>query len=293
MPFGFSTHDQQPWVQFAESSEDGPTVTFLSELAKRYNIVIVVSLYERDPQGRYLNWNTVVVISETGRIIGKTHKNHLPKMENGDETIYFHESTLGHPVFETKFGRIGIVICYGRHFPMNWTQLALNGAELIFNPAAITEISEPLWGFEARNAAMTNNCYTFAVNRVGTEVFQKVDGGKTTSVEFGHFFGSNYCAAPDGVRTPGLSRTREGLLITELDLNLCQQASDNWGFKVGFDSFIHLRLIIISTFYQFLDDTPSRSLRSKVYRSIKARLQTTTSSVNSFVLLFSQKITIE
>ncbi|KIH58815.1 hydrolase, carbon-nitrogen family, partial [Ancylostoma duodenale] len=95
-----------------------------------------------------------------------------PTIKYFSEANYYMESTLGHPVFQTAFGRIAINICYGRHHPQNWMMFALNGAEIIFNPSATTgDLSEPLWGIEARNAAIANHCFTVAINRVGTEHF--------------------------------------------------------------------------------------------------------------------------
>lgn len=79
------------------------------------------------------------------------------------------ESTLGHPVFETCFGKIGINICYGRHHPQNWLMYGVNGAEIVFNPSAtVGALSEPLWPIEARNAAIANSYFTCGINRVGT-----------------------------------------------------------------------------------------------------------------------------
>jgi beta-ureidopropionase len=100
---------------------------------------------------------------------------------------------------------------------------------------SIRYCSEPLWPIEARNAAIANSYFTFAINRVGTETFPNEftsADGKAAHKDFGHFYGSSYAAAPDGSRTPGLSRTREGLLVTEVDLNLCRQTKDSWGFRV-------------------------------------------------------------
>jgi len=78
------------------------------------------------------------------------------------------ESTLGHPVFQTKWAKIAVNICYGRHHPLNWLMYGVNGAEIVFNPnATIGKISEHLWPIEARNAAIANSYYTFATNRVG------------------------------------------------------------------------------------------------------------------------------
>ena len=112
----------------------------------------------------------------------------------------------------------------------------VNGAEIVFNPSAtVGGLSEPLWGIEARNAAIANSYYAFAINRVGTESFANEftsGDGKPAHKDFGHFYGSSYCACPDGSRTPGLSRVRDGVLVTEVDLNMCRQVKDKWGFSM-------------------------------------------------------------
>lgn len=189
---------------------------------------------ERDKDD--LIWNTAVIISHTGTVIGKTRKNHIPRVGDFNESTYYMESLLGHPVFETAFGKIAVNICYGRHHPQNWLMYALNGAEIIFNPSAtISGLSEALWPIEARNAAIANHVFTVAINRVGTEVFPNEftsGNGKPAHKDFGHFYGSSYVAAPDGSRTPGLSRNKEGVLVVEIDLNLCRQTQDSWGFKM-------------------------------------------------------------
>ena len=146
------------------------------------------------------------------------------------------EGSTGHPVFDTEFGRIAINICYGRHHPLNWMGFALNGAEVIFNPSAtVGELSEPMWPIEARNAAIANGVFTCAINRVGTEIFPREftsGDGCSAHKDFGHFYGSSYVAAPDASRTPGLSRCQDGVLIAEVDLNLCRQVKDKWGFAM-------------------------------------------------------------
>ncbi|XP_054168093.1 beta-ureidopropionase-like [Oppia nitens] len=236
MPFGFCTREKLPWTEFAESALTGPTTVFLQEIAKNNDMVIVSPILERDEQHGDIIWNTAVVISNTGKVIGKTRKNHIPRVGDFNESTYYMESTLGHPVFETKFGRIGVNICYGRHHPQNWLMYGLNGAEIVFNPSAtVGELSEPLWPIEARNAAIANHYFTCAINRVGTEIFPNEftsGDGKSAHKDFGHFYGSSYIASPDGSRTPGLSRTSDGLLIAEVDLNLCRQVQDHWGFKM-------------------------------------------------------------
>ncbi|XP_063769109.1 beta-ureidopropionase isoform X2 [Pseudophryne corroboree] len=152
------------------------------------------------------------------------------------ESSYYMEGDTGHRVFQTAYGRIAVNICYGRHHPLNWFMYSMNGAQIIFNPSAtIGGLSECLWPIEARNAAIANHCFTCAINRVGTEHFENEftsGDGKKAHHDLGHFYGSSYVAAPDGSRSPGLSRISDGLLIAELDLNLCQQTSDKWNFKM-------------------------------------------------------------
>lgn len=236
MPFAFCTREKLPWTEFAESAEEGQTPRFCQELAKKYNMVVVSPILERDESHGDTLWNTAVVISNTGKILGKTRKNHIPRVGDFNESTYYMEGNTGHTVFQTTFGRIAVNICYGRHHPLNWLMYSINGAEIIFNPSAtVGELSEPLWPIEARNAAIANSCFTCAINRVGTEQFKNEftsGDGKKAHKDFGHFYGSSYVAAPDGSRTPGLSRTRDGLLVAELDLNLCRQTSDKWGFKM-------------------------------------------------------------
>jgi beta-ureidopropionase len=146
------------------------------------------------------------------------------------------EGDTGHPVFDTPFGRVGVNICYGRHHPLNWLAFGLNGAELVFNPCAtVGGLSEPLWPLEARNAAVANSYFVAAVNRVGTETFPNAftsGDGRAAHRDFGHFYGSSYVSGPDGMRTPGLSRGRDGVLLTDCDLNQCRQVRDAWGFRM-------------------------------------------------------------
>ena len=234
MPFGICTREKYPWVEFAQSAEDGPTIKICQQWAKQYNMVIVSSILEREESHRDVIWNTSVVISNTGNVIGKTRKNHIPRVGDFNESTYYMEGNLGHPVFETQFGRIGVNICYGRHHPLNWYMLGVNQAEIVFNPSAtVGDLSEPMWPIEARCAAIANNYFVVGINRVGTEVFENQftsGDGKPAHNEFGHFYGSSYVAAPDASRTPGLSRVSDGLLVTEVDLNLCRQVKDKWGF---------------------------------------------------------------
>ncbi|KJE96277.1 beta-ureidopropionase [Capsaspora owczarzaki ATCC 30864] len=236
MPFAFCTREKDPWLQFSESAETGKTTQFCQSLAKRYNMVIVSPILERDEVHNDTIWNTAVVINSNGRVLGKHRKNHIPRVGDFNESTYYMEGNTGHPVFETAFGKIAINICYGRHHPLNWFMFAVNGAEIVFNPSAtVGALSEPMWSIEARCAAIANSYYSCGINRVGTESFANEftsGDGKPAHKDFGHFYGSSYVTAPDGTRTPGLSRVRDGLLVTEVDLNLCRQVKDKWGFPM-------------------------------------------------------------
>ncbi|KAL5054515.1 hypothetical protein RYX36_035197 [Vicia faba] len=234
MPFAFCTREKK-WCEFAEPV-DGESTKFLQNFAVKYNMVIISSILERDVNHGEVIWNTAVVIGNHGNVIGKHRKNHIPRVGDFNESTYYMEGNTGHPVFETAFGKIAINICYGRHHPLNWLTFGLNGAEIVFNPSAtVGELSEPMWPIEARNAAIANSYYVASINRVGTETFPNPftsGDGKPAHADFGHFYGSSYISAPDASCTPSLSRNRDGLLVTDMDLNLCRQYKDKWGFRM-------------------------------------------------------------
>ncbi|XP_066390798.1 beta-ureidopropionase-like [Miscanthus floridulus] len=234
MPFAFCTREKR-WCEFAEPV-DGESTQFLQELAQKYNMVIVSPILERDVKHGETIWNTSVVIGNNGNIIGIHRKNHIPRVGDFNESTYYMEGNTGHPVFETAYGKIGVNICYGRHHPLNWLAFGLNGAEIVFNPSAtVGELSEPMWPIEARNAAIANSYFVGSINRVGTEVFPNPftsGDGKPQHADFGHFYGSSHFSAPDASCTPSLSRYRDGLIISDMDLNLCRQIKDKWAFRM-------------------------------------------------------------
>lgn len=235
MPFAFCTREKS-WSEFAECAEAGPSVQLCRELARKHGMVIVCPILERDEVHGSTVWNTAVVVGHRGNVIGKHRKNHIPRVGDFNESTYYMEGNTGHPVFQTAYGAIAVNICYGRHHPMNWQGFALNGAELIFNPSAtVGSLSEPMWGIEARNAAIANSAYVAAINRVGWESFPNEftsGDGRPAHRTFGPFYGSSYVAAPDASRTPSLARNIDGLLVADLDLNLCRQVRDQWSFQM-------------------------------------------------------------
>ncbi|CAB3244088.1 unnamed protein product [Arctia plantaginis] len=228
MPFFLCTREIKEWEDFAELAHDGPSFHFLSKLATKYNLVIVSPILEKDEAGVW--WNTAVVIDADGKYLGKHRKNHLPSVGSFNETTYYSPGNTGHPVFATKFAKIAVNICYGRHHALNWLMFAINGAEVVFNPAAtISKFGESFWGIEARSAAAANGYFTCSINRVGTEDFITKGDKKTVSR---NYYGSSYITAPNGCRTPGLSKSLDGLLIAQVDLNLNRQVRDKTGYNL-------------------------------------------------------------
>src|SRR5260370_1958550 len=148
---------------------DGRTTKQMQEDAKKYNMVIVVPLYEEDGAGVY--YNPAAVIDADGTSLGKYRKNHIPHTAPGFwEKYYFRPGNLGYPVFDTQYAKVGVYICYDRHFPEGARELGLNGAEVVFNPSAtMAGLSEYLWKLEQPAQAVANQYFIGAVHRPGFE----------------------------------------------------------------------------------------------------------------------------
>ena len=166
-PYFPATIDDR-WFESAEAVPDGPTTQAMCEAAKTHGMVIVSPVYERDRSGTL--YNCAAVIDADGSYLGKFRKIHIPKIDGFDEKHYFAGGDLGYPVFDTAVGRVGVYICYDRHFPEGWRALALNGAELVFNPSATFRgVSDHIWNLEQVGAAIANGIFIGTNNRVGTE----------------------------------------------------------------------------------------------------------------------------
>lgn len=235
MPFAFCTREKC-WNEFAEDAETGRTVVWAQKKAAQYGMVVVVPILERDGVMMDIVWNTAVVIGHKGNVIGKSRKFHIPRVGDFNESTYYLEGNTGWPVFATRYGKIGIPICYSRHFPNTYLAHALSGAEILFNPSAtVAGLSEPLWWTEQACNAVATSTFVGQINRVGTELmpneFTSGDG-RPAHRDFGHFYGTTMLTLPDGTRTPPLSRTRSGVLVTEVDLNLQRDVRDRWSFNM-------------------------------------------------------------
>ncbi|MDA0296491.1 MAG: acyltransferase [Planctomycetota bacterium] len=213
--------EQDPrWYRTAEQVPEGPTVRLMQELAKKHGMVMIVPVYEEAMTGVY--YNTAAVIDETGEYLGKYRKHHIPHCQPGFwEKFYFTPGDLGYPVFETRYGKIGVYICYDRHFPEGARELGLNGAEIVFNPSAtVAGLSEYLWKLEQPAHAVANQYFVGAINRVGTEAPWNI----------GEFYGQSYFCDPRGQIMIEGSRDQDEVIIADLDLDLIQTVRDTWQF---------------------------------------------------------------
>jgi len=207
------------WYEAAEAVP-GPTTAIMQEYAKKYSMVIVVPVYEREQAGVY--YNTAAVIDADGKYLGKYRKNHIPQVNPGFfEKFYFRPGNLGYPVFETAYAKVGVYICYDRHFPEGARALGLNGAELVLNPSAtVAGLSQYLWTIEQRAHAVANGYYVGAINRVGTEAPWNI----------GKFYGSSYFVDPRGNFLVTASEDKSELITADLNLDTIEEVRRVWQF---------------------------------------------------------------
>ena len=164
----FCPSQDAKWYAAAERIPDGPTVKLMQDFAKKYQMVIVVPIYEEAMTGVY--YNTAAVIDADGSYMGKYRKTHIPQVAGFWEKFFFKPGASEFPVFKTRYCRLGVYICYDRHFPEGWRALALNGADYIVNPSAtVAGLSEYLWKLEQPASAVANGVYIGAINRIGKE----------------------------------------------------------------------------------------------------------------------------
>jgi N-carbamoylputrescine amidase len=216
----FCAEQSTRWYDAVEPIPDGPTVKLMQELAKRHRMVIVVPFYEEDGTGIY--YNTAAVIDADGTYLGKYRKNHIPHCPPGFwEKFYFRPGNLGYPVFETAYAKVGVYICYDRHFPEGARELGLNGAEIVFNPSAtVAGLSEYLWKLEQPAHAVANAYFVGAINRVGVEAPWNI----------GEFYGQSYFCDPRGQFLAQAARDKDELVTAELDLDKIREVRNVWQF---------------------------------------------------------------
>ena len=192
----FCAEQTTRWYDAVEAIPEGPTTKLMQEVARRYEMAIVVPLYEQDGAGIY--YNTAAVVDADGSYLGKYRKTHIPQVKGFWEKFYFRPGNLGFPVFETAVGRVGVYICYDRHFPEGWRALGLNGAEIVFNPSATSRgLSEYLWKLEQPAHAVANG----------------------------------YFVDPEGKMVGAVGDANEAeLIVRDLDMDLLAEVRNRWAF---------------------------------------------------------------
>jgi N-carbamoylputrescine amidase len=207
----------------------GPSTEALSKLARSLNVVIVASLFERRGAGLY--HNTAVVLDADGSLLGKYRKMHIPDDPLYYEKFYFTPGDLGFPNFNTRFGRIGVLVCWDQWYPEGARLVSLGGANILFYPTAIgwhpSEKQEfgatqlDAWRTIQRAHAIANGVFVAAVNRVGYE------GTPDSGLEF---WGHSFVTDPFGRVLAEASTDKEEILVVECDAAQIEDVRRNWPF---------------------------------------------------------------
>jgi len=221
----FCAEQTTRWQALAEHIPEGPTVQLMVSLARELGAALIVPLYEvedGDAEGGQIFYNSAAVIGRDGAFLGKYRKAHIPHAAPGFwEKYYFRPGNLGFPVFDLGLGKVGVYLCYDRHFPEGARVMGLNGAEIVFNPSAV--IAGPndfLWKIEPPALAVANGYFVAAINRVGTEV----------PWNLGEFFGQSYFCNPRGKIIAEGSRDRDEIVTADLDLDTIAEVRRSWPF---------------------------------------------------------------
>ncbi|KAA3614070.1 MAG: acyltransferase [Calditrichaeota bacterium] len=214
----FCPGQDSKWYASAESVP-GPTTERMAAFAKKYGMVMIVPIFEKEQAG--FLYNTAAVIDADGSYLGKYRKNHIPHTSGFWEKFFFKPGNLGYPVFQTKYAKVGVYICYDRHFPDGARILGLNGAEIVYNPSAtVAGLSQYLWKLEQPAHAAANGYFMGCINRVGVE--------KPWSI--GKFYGSSYFVDPRGQILKQASEDNDELLVAEFDLDVIEEVRSVWQF---------------------------------------------------------------
>ncbi|MFA5419815.1 MAG: nitrilase-related carbon-nitrogen hydrolase [Bacteroidales bacterium] len=214
----FCPGQDSKWYESAEPVP-GPTTERLAEYAKKYDMVIIAPVYEKEQPG--VLYNTAAVIDADGTYLGKYRKHHIPHTTGFWEKFFFKPGNLGYPVFQTKYAKVGVYICYDRHFPEGARCLGLNGAEIVYNPSAtVAGLSQYLWKLEQPAHAVANGYFMGCINRVGEE----------DPWNLGKFYGSSYFVDPRGQIFAQASEDKDELLISAFDLDMIDEVRSTWQF---------------------------------------------------------------
>ncbi len=202
-------NQESKYLDLAEK-ESGPTVGHFQNLTQQYGVVTIINVYEKDPNGQFFNATHVIGID--GSLLGKVQKMYLVEEPGFYEQYYYKQDDTNIPqVFTTKFGTIGVVNCYDRHFPEQMRAVTLKGADIIFTPQAITK-DDPadLHLIEMQATSFQNQIFIGLVNRIGID--DKIE-----------FSGGSFVTDPTGKIAAVAGIDKEELLITNCDLALIEK----------------------------------------------------------------------
>jgi beta-ureidopropionase len=212
----FPNRERDPKYFNLAETIPGPTVDRLIAKAKEHQVVLLAPIYEKEIPGVY--YNTALIIESNGEILGKYRKMHIPHSNHLIEKFYFKPGNLGFPVFDTRYGKVGILICYDRHFPEGARVLGLGGAELILIPVASPRPqARDVFVTELIAMAIANQCFVAAINRVGVELKDE-------------FFGSSLICDPRGEVVANAGMNGEEILIADIDLSMVTKVRNSWLF---------------------------------------------------------------
>jgi N-carbamoylputrescine amidase len=227
----FCQHEAHEHFKLAERIP-GPSTAAFQKLAKQHNVVIVASLFEKRAAGVY--HNTAAIIDADGSLLGIYRKMHIPDDPLFYEKFYFTPGDLGFRTWKTRFGRIGVLICWDQWYPEGARLTAMQGAQILFYPTAIgwhpSEKQQQgvkqhgAWELIQRSHAIANGCYVAAVNRIGHEVLKDVGGD---GIEF---WGQSFVAGTSGELLAKASINQEEFLIVPVDLAQVDQTRTHWPF---------------------------------------------------------------
>jgi N-carbamoylputrescine amidase len=227
----FCQREDQALFDLAEPVP-GPSSERLAEVARRAGVAVVVPIFERRAPGLY--HNSALTLDADGRTAGHYRKMHIPDDPAFYEKFYFTPGDLGFQAVDTRFGRVGTLICWDQWYPEGARLTALRGATVLFYPTAIgwhpAEKAEhgaaqrDAWRTVQRGHAIANGCYVAAVNRVGHEPSPTPGGAGL------EFWGTSFLADPFGVVVAEASTDREEILVAEVDLARIEEVRRNWPF---------------------------------------------------------------
>ena len=217
----FCKEERDRFFALAKPVEGHPTIAYFQKLAQELKVVIPISFFERDNQTFY---NSLATIDADGKVLGIYRKSHIPDGPGYEEKFYFRPGNTGFKAWKTKFGSIGVGICWDQWFPECARAMVLMGADLLFYPTAIgSEPESPdldtkdLWQRAMIGHSVSNVCPVIAANRIGNESGQI-------------FYGHSFICDQRGEKKAELGRTEEGVILARFDLAEVQKNRASFGF---------------------------------------------------------------